>query len=76
MPDSTSMTPGCEAAKRMAQLGTDFVLSYPLNSSSAAAGTFARVPPLTGSMTMTGLLCFRQTSRQARDWIHSLSQSR
>lgn len=28
----------------------------------ASSGRLTRFPPLTGSMTMTGLLCFRQTS--------------
>ena len=32
------------------------------NRRSASGGTWARVPPLTGSMTMTGLLCLRATS--------------
>ena len=76
MPESTSITLGSDAAKRIAQLGTDMDGSRAANNFSASSGTFASVPPLTGSMTMTGFPCFTQTSLQARLLTHSLSQSR
>lgn len=47
-----------------------------LNRPSASAGTFASVPPFTGSITITGLLCLRATSQQFFDCTPSLSQSR
>ena len=76
MPESTIITFSCEAAKRIAQEGMEASGSAFLNILSAASGSFARVPPLTGSITTTGLWCFVAVSYTARDWIHSLSQSR
>ena len=62
MPERTIITPGRLAANRMAQEAGDRDGSRSRNRRSASGGTWARVPPLTGSMTMTGLLCLRATS--------------
>ena len=76
MPESTTMTFSCVAAKRIAHEGTDMSGSAALKSSVTASGTFASVPPFTGSMTTTGLPWRAAVSYTLRDWIHSLSQSR
>ena len=55
IPLSTIITFSWLAAKRMAQEGTDMDGSRWRNMASSRSGTFARVPPFTGSMTMTGL---------------------
>ena len=49
------MTFGSVAAKRTAHDGTDMAGSALRKSVSTDSGTFASVPPLTGSMTTTGL---------------------
>ena len=62
MPESTIITPGRLAANRTAQEATDRFGSFSRKSCSTLSGTWARVPPFTGSMTMMGTLCFLATS--------------
>ena len=62
MPLKTIFTFGWLAAKRIAQDGMDISGWYALKLSATCSGTFARVPPLTGSITMTGFPCFVATS--------------
>ena len=62
MPDSTVMTPGRLAAKRMAQLATLELGSAAFSTLATCSGGLASMPPLTGSMMMTGLWCLRATS--------------
>ena len=49
-------------AAMIAQLDADTDGFIALTSACASSGRFANVPPLTGSITMTGLLCLTQTS--------------
>ena len=62
MPESTISTLGSEAQKRTAQEAMDASGSIPCRIFRAAGGTSASVPPLTPSMTITGLPCFSAVS--------------
>ena len=62
MPLSTISTASRPDANRMAQEGMEEAGEWPFNMASAAGGRFTRLPPFTGSMTMTFLPCFTATS--------------
>ncbi len=62
MPDSTIATLGRLAANRTAQDAIDWSGRAFFSSFSASVGTLDSRPPLTGSMTSTGLLCLTAVS--------------
>ena len=75
MPDSTVISPSRLAAKRTAHDAHDDSGSAAFRIASTVDGGFANIPPLTGSMMITGLLCLRATSYTPRDSIAGFSQS-
>ena len=62
MPLSTMNTSGQLAAKRIAQDAFEAAGECSWNMVSTRSGSFASVPPLTGSMTTTFLPCFTAVS--------------
>ena len=62
IPESTIITLSRDAANRTAQEGIDIPGAYSKKSSSAFFGIWARVPPFTGSITITGTPCFLAVS--------------
>ena len=75
MPERTISTPGSPAAKRSAKLAGE-PSPAAASASRASSGRLTRRPPLTGSITMTGLPWAAATSQHARLWMTPLSQSR
>ena len=62
MPDSTVMTPSRLAAKRMAQEALEACGFALRKIFTTGSGGVASIPPLTGSMMMTGFSCLLATS--------------
>lgn len=62
IPLNTINTPGSYAANLSAYEAVDASSLYSLRILSASSGRSASVPPLTGSITAIGLLCFPATS--------------
>ena len=62
MPLRTTFTLSRLATKRIAQEATDISGWYALSRASASGGTFARIPPLTGSITTTSIPCLTAAS--------------
>jgi hypothetical protein len=75
IPDSTVMTPSSDAAKRIAHEASDMSGAAPRRISDTFCGGAASIPPLTGSMMTTGLLCLRATSQHSRDFTVGAFQS-
>ena len=62
MPESTASTPSRPAANLRAQETAESSGRSARIRCSASAGTFASMPPFTGSMTMTSFPCLRMVS--------------
>ena len=75
IPESTLVTPSWLAANRMAQEALEACGRVFFRSASASSGRFTSVPPLQGSMTVTGFPYLRAASRQRRACTLGCSQS-
>ncbi len=73
--DSSMLRLPILAANRSAQDALDASGRSAFSSASASPGRFTRVPPLHGSITVTGFPYLRAISRHRRDCTLGCSQS-